>query len=117
LFFPSRKKLVSAGIFVEESDVAKFTVCTIDDPRTMNKSMYLRPPGNVYSLNELVGLWETKINKHLKKIHITEEQLLKNIHGKLKVLWIKGFGDLLVQLFQFLLYVRCCQGLGLFVPY
>uniref|UniRef100_A0ACD5YL20 Uncharacterized protein n=1 Tax=Avena sativa TaxID=4498 RepID=A0ACD5YL20_AVESA len=68
------------GIFVEESDVAKFTVCTIEDPRTINKSLYLRPPGNVYSLNELAGLWETKIKKRLQKIHITEEQLLKNIH-------------------------------------
>ncbi|KAM0902065.1 hypothetical protein ACQ4PT_019588 [Festuca glaucescens] len=55
-------------------------VCTIEDPRTINKSLYLRLLGNVYSLNELVGLWETKINKHLKKIHITEEKLLKNIH-------------------------------------
>ncbi|KQK00937.1 probable pinoresinol-lariciresinol reductase 3 [Brachypodium distachyon] len=68
------------GIFVQESDVAEFTVCTIDDPRTLNKTLYLRPLGNVYSLNELVGLWETKINKCLKKIHITEEQLLENIH-------------------------------------
>lgn len=69
------------GIFVEEGDVAKFTVCTIEDPRTLNMTLYLRPPGNIYSLNELVSLWETKINKCLKKIHITEEQLLKNIQN------------------------------------
>lgn len=67
------------GVFVKESDVAKFTMCTIEDPRTLNKTLYLRPPGNVYSMNELVGLWEKKINKFLKKIYITEEQLLKNI--------------------------------------
>ncbi|KAF0934889.1 hypothetical protein E2562_028887 [Oryza meyeriana var. granulata] len=67
------------GVFVEETDVAKFTICTIDDPRTLNKTLYLRPSGNVYSMNELVDLWEKKINKFLNKIYIAEEQLLKNI--------------------------------------
>ncbi|XP_044403993.1 probable pinoresinol-lariciresinol reductase 3 isoform X1 [Triticum aestivum] len=81
LFFSLKEDFVSAGIFVEEGDVAKFTVCTIEDPRTLNMTLYLRPPGNIYSLNELVSLWETKINKCLKKIHITEEQLLKNIQN------------------------------------
>ncbi|KAL6912264.1 hypothetical protein ACP4OV_001069 [Aristida adscensionis] len=70
------------GVFVEQNDVAKFTICTIEDPRTLNNTVHLRPPGNVYSMNELVDLWETKINKYLKKIYITEEQLLKEIHGK-----------------------------------
>uniref|UniRef100_A0A0E0K457 NmrA-like domain-containing protein n=1 Tax=Oryza punctata TaxID=4537 RepID=A0A0E0K457_ORYPU len=70
------------GVFVEETDVAKFTICTIDDPRTLNNTLYLRPLGNVYSMNELVDLWEKKINKFLNKIYITEEQLLKNIEGK-----------------------------------
>uniref|UniRef100_A0A0A8Y2J3 NmrA-like domain-containing protein n=1 Tax=Arundo donax TaxID=35708 RepID=A0A0A8Y2J3_ARUDO len=68
------------GVFVEESDVAKFTICTIEDPSTLNKTLYLRPPGNVCSMNELVDLWEAKINKCLKRIYITEEQLLKEIH-------------------------------------
>ncbi|TVU28161.1 hypothetical protein EJB05_19670, partial [Eragrostis curvula] len=68
------------GVFVEEDDVAKFAICTIDDPRTLNKTLHLRPPGNVCSMNELVDLWETKIKKHLKRIYITEEQLLKEIH-------------------------------------
>ncbi|KAG8072028.1 hypothetical protein GUJ93_ZPchr0006g41771 [Zizania palustris] len=76
------------GVFVKEADVAKFTICTIEDPRTLNKTLYLRPSGNVYSMNELVDLWEKKINKFLKKIHITEEQLLKNIQGKFEVLQI-----------------------------
>ncbi|CAN6274762.1 unnamed protein product [Urochloa humidicola] len=67
------------GVFVKEGDVAQFTICTIDDPRTLNKTVYLRPPGNVCSMNELADLWETKINKPLKRIYITEEQLLKEI--------------------------------------
>lgn len=116
LFFSLKEDFVSAGIFVEEGDVAKFTVCTIEDPRTLNMTLYLRPPGNIYSLNELVSLWETKINKCLKKIHITEEQLLKNIQSKLTVLLVKGFHDILVELFLLLLYVLCCQGYSFQIP-
>ncbi|KAJ9537801.1 hypothetical protein OSB04_030534 [Centaurea solstitialis] len=67
------------GVFMKERDVATFTISTVDDPRTLNKVMYLRPPGNVYSLNELVELWEQKIGKQLEKIHISEENLLKKI--------------------------------------
>jgi hypothetical protein len=70
-------------VFVEEGDVVQFTICTIEDPRTLNKTLYLRPPGNMCSMNELADLWETKSNKSLKRICITEEQLLNEIHGKL----------------------------------
>ncbi|KAJ8553113.1 hypothetical protein K7X08_020506 [Anisodus acutangulus] len=67
------------GVFVKESDVAAFAINTVDDARTLNKVLYLRPPGNVYSMNELVGIWEGKIGKTLKKIYITEDELLKKI--------------------------------------
>ncbi|XP_066322392.1 probable pinoresinol-lariciresinol reductase 3 isoform X2 [Miscanthus floridulus] len=53
---------------------------TKEDPRTLNKTLYLRPPGNVCSMNELADLWETKIKKSLKRLYVTEEQLLKEIH-------------------------------------
>ncbi|KAL8195337.1 hypothetical protein R6Q57_025740 [Mikania cordata] len=39
----------------------------------------LVPPANIYSFNELVLLWEKKIDKTLEKIYLTEEQVLKNI--------------------------------------
>ncbi|KAL4187109.1 hypothetical protein AMTRI_Chr09g37560 [Amborella trichopoda] len=39
---------------------------TVDDLRTLNKVMYMRPPGNTYSMNELVALWEERIGKNLK---------------------------------------------------
>ncbi|CAL9100793.1 unnamed protein product [Musa textilis] len=68
------------AVFVKESDVAAFTICAIDDTRTLNKVLYLRPSGNVYSQNELTEIWEVKIGKKLEKIHVTEEQLLKSIH-------------------------------------
>ncbi|EEF49420.1 probable pinoresinol-lariciresinol reductase 3 [Ricinus communis] len=67
------------GVFVKDEDVAAFTICAIDDPRTSNKVLYLRPPGNVYSINELVGIWESKIRKKLEKIYIPEDQLLVKI--------------------------------------
>ncbi|RRT34055.1 hypothetical protein B296_00052493 [Ensete ventricosum] len=69
-----------AAVFVKESDVATFTICAIDDTRTLNKVLYLRPSGNVYSQNELTEIWEVKIGKKLEKIHVTEEKLLKSIH-------------------------------------
>ncbi|XP_042495203.1 probable pinoresinol-lariciresinol reductase 3 [Macadamia integrifolia] len=67
------------AVFMKETDVATFTINTVDDPRTLNKALHLRPMGNVYSMNELVEIWETKIGKKLEKIHLSEEQLLKNI--------------------------------------
>jgi hypothetical protein len=54
----------------------------VDDPRTLNKIVYLRPPKNIYSFNELVALWEKKIGKTLKKIYVPEEKLLKDIQGQ-----------------------------------
>lgn len=77
-----------AGVFVKERDVAAFTISAVDDPHMLNKVLYLRPPGNTLSMNELVDLWEKKINRHLERIYITEEELLKKIHGMLTdLLW------------------------------
>ncbi|OMO75653.1 NmrA-like protein [Corchorus olitorius] len=67
------------AVFVKDVDVAAYTISAIDDPRTLNKALYLRPPGNVYSMNELVTIWENKINKKLEKIYVPEEELLKKI--------------------------------------
>ena len=51
------------AVFVSEVDAAAFTIKTIDDPRTLNKTLYLRPCGNVCSMNDLVEMWEGKIEK------------------------------------------------------
>ncbi|CAK9134087.1 unnamed protein product [Ilex paraguariensis] len=69
------------GVFVKESDVAAFTISAVDDPHTLNKVLYLRPPGNVYSINELVEIWESKIGKKLEKIYVSEEEFLMKIRG------------------------------------
>ncbi|XP_050232203.1 probable pinoresinol-lariciresinol reductase 3 [Mercurialis annua] len=67
------------GVFVKDEDVAAFTICAIDDPRTLNKALFLRPPRNIYSLNELVEIWESKIGKKLERNYVPEDQLLKRI--------------------------------------
>ncbi|KAI3959033.1 hypothetical protein MKX01_023709 [Papaver californicum] len=67
------------AVFMKETDVAAFTISTVDDPRSLNKTLYLRPVGNVYSMNELVGIWETKIGKKLDRVYIPEEEVLKII--------------------------------------
>jgi len=74
---------LSAAVFLKEQDVAAFTICSMDDPRLLNKVLYLRPPGNVYSMNELVEIWESKIGKKLEKIYVPEDELLMKIKGML----------------------------------
>ncbi|PON86002.1 Hopanoid-associated sugar epimerase [Trema orientale] len=82
---PPRVKVVILGdgnpkaIFNKEEDIGTYTIRAVDDPRTLNKVLYIRPPGNIYSFNELVSLWERKIGKTLEKEYILEDQLLKNI--------------------------------------
>ncbi|ONK66311.1 uncharacterized protein A4U43_C06F6380 [Asparagus officinalis] len=82
---PPRDKLQIFGdgntkaVFVKECDVAAYTISTIDDSRTLNKVLYLRPPGNVVSMNELAEMWESKIGKKLEKVYISEQHLLKTI--------------------------------------
>ncbi|GMY11500.1 isoflavone reductase homolog PCBER-like [Fagus crenata] len=82
---PPRDKVVLNGdgnsktIFVKEEDIATYTIKAVDDPRTLNKILYLRPPANILSFNEIVSLWEKKIGKTIEKIYVLEDQLLKKI--------------------------------------
>lgn len=70
-----------SAIFNKEDDIGTYTIRAVDDPRTLNKILYIRPPENTYSFNDLVALWEKKIGKSLQKTYIPEEQVLKNIQG------------------------------------
>ncbi|KAJ0989067.1 hypothetical protein J5N97_007423 [Dioscorea zingiberensis] len=82
---PPTDKIVILGdgnpkaIVVAEEDIAMYTIKSVDDPRTLNKNLYLRPPGNIYSHNELVALWEKKTGKTLEKIYVPEDEVLKQI--------------------------------------
>ncbi|XP_062102427.1 eugenol synthase 1-like [Humulus lupulus] len=82
---PPRDKVVilgdgnPKGVYVEEEDIATYTIKGVEDPRTLNKTLYIRPPANILSFNEIVSIWEKKIGKTLEKIYVPEDQLLKKI--------------------------------------
>ncbi|CBI37665.3 hypothetical protein VitviT2T_003334 [Vitis vinifera] len=82
---PPRDKVIILGdgnpkaVFNKEDDIGTYTIKAVNDPRTLNKILYIRPPQNTYSFNDLVSLWEKKIGKTLEKIYVPEEQVLKNI--------------------------------------
>ncbi|KAJ8774549.1 hypothetical protein K2173_016995 [Erythroxylum novogranatense] len=62
--------------FVAGFDIGKFTMKTVDDLRTLNKSVHFRPSCNFYNMNELATLWEKKIGRTLPRVTITEDDLL-----------------------------------------
>ncbi|CAL1384186.1 unnamed protein product [Linum trigynum] len=82
---PPRDKVTILGdgnpkaVFNKEDDIAAYTIRAVDDPRTLNKTLIIKPPKNVYSFNELVALWEKKIGKTLEKTYVPEDLLLKQI--------------------------------------
>ncbi|CAI9777844.1 unnamed protein product [Fraxinus pennsylvanica] len=82
---PPRDKVIILGdgnakaVFNHEEDIGTYTIKAVDDPRTLNKILYIKPPKNIYSFNELVALWEKKIGKTLEKEYVSEEQLVKQI--------------------------------------
>ncbi|KAG0465328.1 hypothetical protein HPP92_019492 [Vanilla planifolia] len=73
------KRLGSECVFLAEEDIGMFTIKAADDPRTLNKIVYARPPGNIYSHNELVAIWEKKTGKTLERVFLSEEDVLKTI--------------------------------------
>ncbi|KAI6707447.1 hypothetical protein NL676_010409 [Syzygium grande] len=84
---PPRDKVVILGdgnakaVLNKEDDIGTYTIKAVDDPRTLNKILYVRPPANTYSFNDLVSLWERKIGKALERVYVPEEQVLKNIQA------------------------------------
>ncbi|KAH9656726.1 Phenylcoumaran benzylic ether reductase 1 [Citrus sinensis] len=84
---PPRDKVVILGdgnpkaVYNKEDDIGTYTIKAVDDPRTLNKILYIKPPGNIYSFNDLVSLWERKIGKTLQRVYVPEEQVLKNIQA------------------------------------
>ncbi|KNA04334.1 hypothetical protein SOVF_200590 [Spinacia oleracea] len=82
---PPRDKVVILGdgtakaVYNKEDDIGTYTIRAVDDPRTLNKTLYIKPSGNTLSFNELVFLWEKKIGKTIEKEYVPEEQVLKNI--------------------------------------
>nr|AIB06954.1 eugenol synthase [Vanda hybrid cultivar] len=67
------------GVFVDEDDIGIYTIKAANDPRTLNKIVYIRPPGCIYSHNELISLWEKKTGKTLERIYLSDEEIFKII--------------------------------------
>ncbi|KAK8642424.1 hypothetical protein V6N13_011767 [Hibiscus sabdariffa] len=67
------------AVFNYEGDIGTYTIKAVDDPRTLNKILFIKPPRNIYSFNDLVALWEKLIGKPLEKTYVPEDQLLKQI--------------------------------------
>ncbi|KAG5581706.1 hypothetical protein H5410_052333, partial [Solanum commersonii] len=82
---PPKDKVIILGdgnakaVFNKGQDFATYTIKAVDDPKTLNKILYIKPPQNIITLNELVSLWEKKTGKNLDRIYVPGEQVLNNI--------------------------------------
>lgn len=63
------------------TDIGKFTIMSIEDDRTLNKTVHFQPPSNLLNINEMASLWEEKIGRTLPRVTITEEDLLQMAKG------------------------------------
>lgn len=69
------------AVFMDENDVATYAIKSIDDPRTLNKTLYIKPPENILSQRELVEKWEKLSGKTLEKMSISKEDFLALMKG------------------------------------
>ncbi|KAG2628682.1 isoflavone reductase homolog [Panicum virgatum] len=69
-------------IFVDEDDAATYIIKTLDDPRTLNKSIYLRPSENILSQSDLIVKWENLSGNVLEKIYIPADEFLASMKDK-----------------------------------
>ncbi|KAL5767271.1 hypothetical protein ACOSQ2_014054 [Xanthoceras sorbifolium] len=68
-------------------DIATYTIKAIDDPRTLNKSLYIRPPKNILSQRQVVQVWKKLIGKELQKSSISKEEFLT----AMKASWVDTY--------------------------
>ncbi|CAN0910174.1 Bifunctional pinoresinol-lariciresinol reductase [Linum grandiflorum] len=68
-------------VYVDEDDVATYTIKSIDDDRTLNKTVYIRPPDNVMTQRQLVAIWEKLSGNNLKKIELASQDFLALMEG------------------------------------
>ncbi|XP_047327830.1 isoflavone reductase homolog [Impatiens glandulifera] len=68
-------------VYMDEDDIATYTMKTIDDPRTLNKTLYISPSENILSQIELVQIWEKLIGKDLEKYNISSKSYLSALEG------------------------------------
>ena len=66
---------------MDEDDIAAYTIKSVDDPRTLNKTIYIRPQENILTQNEVIAKWEKLSGKVLEKVHIPADELLASMKG------------------------------------
>ncbi|KAI3713698.1 hypothetical protein L1987_72284 [Smallanthus sonchifolius] len=66
-------------VFMDEDDVATYTVKTVDDTRMLNKTLYLRPQENILTHNQLVEKWEKLTHKKFEKVYISAQDFLASM--------------------------------------
>lgn len=67
--------------FIDEDDMAKYTAKTLNDPRTMNKTVFVRPTDNILTQMEIVQIWEKLTGKELDKTYVSANDFLADIEG------------------------------------
>ncbi|XP_031267515.1 eugenol synthase 1-like [Pistacia vera] len=60
-----------------EEDIAMCTIKVANDPKMCNRVVIYRPQKNIISQLELISLWEQKTGRTFKRVHIAEEDLVK----------------------------------------
>ncbi|KAF8405841.1 hypothetical protein HHK36_007918 [Tetracentron sinense] len=60
-----------------EEDIAAYTIKAANDPRACNRMIIYKPPGNIVSQLDLISSWEKKTGRTLKKVHVSEEEIVK----------------------------------------
>jgi hypothetical protein len=98
-------------VFVDEDDVATYTIKSIDDPRALNKTIYLRPQDNILTQNDVITKWEKLSGKTLEKVHITADEFLASMKGRCKkvsdfnlgevALWFCPLNNVIVSYFNY----------------
>jgi phenylcoumaran benzylic ether reductase len=66
---------------LDEDDIGTYTIKAVDDPRTLNKILYMRPTENSLSQREIIALWEKKTGKTFERVYVPEEEVVKQIQG------------------------------------
>lgn len=69
------------AIFVDEIDVARYTIRAMADPRTLNKTVHITPRANILSQNDLVSIWEEKTGAVLKKAFVAPAEIEGHMKG------------------------------------
>ncbi|CAI0418786.1 unnamed protein product [Linum tenue] len=73
-------------VYVDEDDVGTYTIKAVDDERTLNKTVYIRPPENVMTQGELVAMWEKLSGQQVQKVDLSAQDFLASMEGNVVVL-------------------------------